>query len=252
MATSQPLIQIAHLSQSFDGQRQVLRNINVSVAAGAFVTLVGPSGAGKSTLLRLIAGLITPTAGQVLVAGEPPHLAPDPIGVVFQQHNLMPWRTAYDNVRLPLELQSFSRAQSHDRVMEVLALVGLRGFEESYPAQLSGGMAQRVALARALVHQPALLLLDEPFGALDALTRERMGEELLRIWHARPVTVFMVTHSITEAVYLADEVLVMSELPGRIVNRVHVALPRPRSFALQATPAFQALAARVRASIEQR
>lgn len=252
-----PLIQVSHLSQSFDGERRVLQNINLNVPAGAFVTLVGPSGAGKSTLLRLIAGLLTPTSGQVLVAGQPPHLAGDPMGIVFQQHNLMPWRTVYDNVRLPLELKGLSGAESEARVLEVLALVGLRGFEQSYPAQLSGGMAQRVALARALVHQPALLLLDEPFGALDALTRERMGQELLRIWHARiwhahPITVFMVTHSIVEAVFLADEVVVMSELPGRIINRVPIPLPRPRTFEMQATPEFQTLAARVRASIEAR
>ncbi len=255
--STQPFIQVSHLNQSFDGERRVLQNINLNVAAGAFVTLVGPSGAGKSTLLRLIAGLLTPTSGQVLVAGQPPHLAGDPIGIVFQQHNLMPWRTAYDNVRLPLELHGLSETESRARVLDVLALVGLRGFEQSYPAQLSGGMAQRVALARALVHQPALLLLDEPFGALDALTRERMGQELLRIWDtriwdARPVTVFMVTHSIIEAIFLADEVVVMSELPGRIINRVPVTLPRPRTFALQATPEFQTYAAHVRASIEAR
>lgn len=216
MATSQPLIQIAHLSQSFDGQRQVLRNINVSVAAGAFVTLVGPSGAGKSTLLRLIAGLITPTAGQVLVAGEPPHLAPDPIGVVFQQHNLMPWRTAYDNVRLPLELQSFSRAQSHDRVMEVLALVGLRGFEESYPAQLSGGMAQRVALARALVMQPRVLLLDEPTANLDPYNVGLIETIVREENAARGITVVLVTHNIFQARRVAHRTALL--LRGEVVE----------------------------------
>ncbi len=255
--TAPPFIQVNRLSQSFDGETRVLQNINLSVPAGAFVTLVGPSGAGKSTLLRLIAGLLTPTSGQVLVAGQPPHLAGDPIGIVFQQHNLMPWRTVYDNVRLPLELKGLSRAESEARVLELLALVGLHGFAQNYPAQLSGGMAQRVALARALAHQPALLLLDEPFGALDALTRERMGQELLRIWHARvwhahPITVFMVTHSIPEAVFLADEVIVMSELPGRIINHVPVALPRPRTVEMQAAPEFQAYVTRVRASIEAR
>lgn len=255
--TAPPFIQVNRLSQSFDGETRVLQNINLSVPAGAFVTLVGPSGAGKSTLLRLIAGLLMPTSGQVLVAGQPPHLAGDPIGIVFQQHNLMPWRTVYDNVRLPLELKGLSRAESEARVLELLALVGLHGFAQNYPAQLSGGMAQRVALARALAHQPALLLLDEPFGALDALTRERMGQELLRIWHARvwhahPITVFMVTHSIPEAVFLADEVIVMSELPGRIINHVPVALPRPRTVEMQAAPEFQAYVTRVRASIEAR
>jgi NitT/TauT family transport system ATP-binding protein len=164
----------------------------------------------------------------------------------------MPWRTVQDNIRLPLELDGVSGSEAGPRVHELIELVGLAGFEESYPAQLSGGMAQRVALARALVHQPSLLLLDEPFGALDALTRERMSSELLRIWHAKPVTVFMVTHSIPEAVFLADEVLVMDGLPGTISGRVPVPLPRPRKRAMQGEAAFHETAAAVRAAIEGR
>jgi NitT/TauT family transport system ATP-binding protein len=164
----------------------------------------------------------------------------------------MPWRTVGDNIRLPLELTGVSRKEAEGRVQELIKLVGLAGFEQSYPAQLSGGMAQRVALARALVHRPSLLLLDEPFGALDALTRERMSGELLRIWHAMPVTVFMVTHSIPEAVFLADEVLVMDGRPGGIASRVPVDLPRPRQTAMQGSGEFHDIAAAVRAGIEGR
>jgi NitT/TauT family transport system ATP-binding protein len=221
----------------------------MTVQAGAFVVLVGSSGVGKSTLVRALAGLLTPSEGEVLLNGEAPMEAAVPIGIVFQRDNLMPWRTVLDNIRLPLELNGLSRQKTQSRVAEMIELVGLAGFEQSYPSQLSGGMAQRVAIARALVHRPALLLLDEPFGALDALTRERMGQELLRIWNALPVTVFMVTHSIPEAVLLADEVLVMTGRPGTIGVRVPVKLPRPRQLELQGTAAFQECAAAIRAAI---
>src|SRR5690606_31513151 len=195
-------IEVQDVSHVYPDGVHALANISFEVPAGAFISLVGPSGAGKSTLLRLLAGLLVPTAGRITIDGQSPAEIRRPVGVVFQQHNLMPWRTAYDNVRLPLELQGESGPAVRERVQALLELVGLLGFEQSYPAQLSGGMAQRVALARALVHQPQLLLLDEPFGALDALTRERMGQELLRIWQALPVTVILVTHSIHEAVLL--------------------------------------------------
>ncbi len=184
-----------------------------------------------------------------MVNGGPPRQNGDPIGIVFQRDNLMPWRTVVDNIRLPLELQGTNRSEAAVLVGELVTLVGLEGFENSYPAQLSGGMAQRVALARALVHRPQLLLLDEPFGALDALTRERMSQELLRIWHAMPVTVFVVTHSIPEAVFLADEVLVMTGRPGAITEQVPVGLPRPRRLEMQGTPEFQECAAAVRGAI---
>ena len=183
-----------------DDGTQVFADVSLAIRQGAFVALVGASGIGKSTLLRVIGGLLLPTGGAVLLDGKPPAQARTPIGIVFQKDNLMPWRTAYDNVRLPLELRGENGRGSKQRVQDMLDLVGLAGFGNNYPAQLSGGMAQRVAIARALIHKPALLLLDEPFGALDALTRERMGQELLRIWQAMPVTVFMVTHSIDEAV----------------------------------------------------
>ena len=242
----EPFLQATGLSHIFADGVQPLADISLALDAGSFTVLVGPSGVGKSTLLRILGGLLQPTAGEVLLDGQPPAARPEPIGIVFQRDNLMPWRTAYENVRLPLELLGIPAVE---RVDELLQLVGLEGFEQAYPAQLSGGMAQRVALARALVHQPDLLLLDEPFGALDALTRERMAQELLRIWRAVPVTVFMVTHSIHEAVLLADRVLVMSGHPGRLAHRVTIDLPRPRRLEMQATPAFLAHTQAIREAI---
>jgi NitT/TauT family transport system ATP-binding protein len=255
--SKQPFLKAERVGYVFaDGPLHVLADISLSIAAGAFVVLVGPSGVGKSTLLRVLGGLLDPTSGKIELSGTSPFLSDDPIGVVFQRDNLMPWRTVTENVRLPLELQGINSGKAADRVQEMLALVRLTGFEKSYPAQLSGGMAQRVAIARALVHKPTLLLLDEPFGSLDALTRERMGQELLRIWQAMPVTVFMVTHSIHEAVLLADEVLVMGGSPatGRpatITYRLPIDLPRPRGLELQATPEFQECTLLIRAAIEE-
>lgn len=238
-----------------DGPLHVLTEISLSIESGAFVALVGPSGVGKSTLLRLLAGLLRPSSGQIRIDGKLAHDTLDPIGLVFQHDNLMPWRTVTENVRLPLELQKQNGRFSSERVQSLIELVGLEGFEQNYPVQLSGGMAQRVALARALVHQPQLLLLDEPFGSLDALTRERMGQELLRIWQAMPVTVFMVTHSINEAVLLADEVLVMGGDPGSgrpatITRRLPIRLSRPRQFEIQRSDEFQEYAAKIRAAIQ--
>ena len=232
---------------------QVLARVSLSIPAGAFVALVGASGVGKSTLLRVIAGLLPPSAGQVRLMGEDPRASAAPLGIVFQRDNLMPWRTVGENVRLPLELSRGGvgrTAHASPAVQDALTLVGLEGAADSYPAQLSGGMAQRVAIARALVHHPALLRLDEPFGALDALTRERMAQELLRIWQARPVTVLMVTHSIAEAVLLADEVLVMNGRPATITDRFAIDLPRPRSPESLSTAAFQQYAAAIRGAIQ--
>jgi NitT/TauT family transport system ATP-binding protein len=244
-------IEVEGLSHTFSDGVQALADVSLTIVAGAFVSVVGTSGVGKSTLLRILAGLLRPSSGRVSVAGQtPPH--PDyPIGVVFQRYNLMPWRTVHDNVRLPLELNGRHSDEVESSVRELIRLVGLSGFEKSYPAQLSGGMAQRVALARALVHRPAFLLLDEPFGALDALTRERMGQELLRIWQALPVTVFMVTHSIPEAVFLADEVLVMNGRPGTVTGRVPVPLPRPRRLEVEVNPIFQQCVTAVRQAIQE-
>ncbi len=248
-----------------DTGEDALAGVSLAIPAGAFVALVGRSGVGKSTLLRVIGGLLRPTSGVVRLRGEDPFTSAAPVGIVFQRDNLMPWRTVSENVRLPLEIggrdwetgrlsesPSLPVSQSplpSTRVAEALSLVGLAEYGASYPAQLSGGMAQRVAIARALVHRPALLLLDEPFGALDALTRERMAQELLGIWQAHPVTVLMVTHSIGEAVLLADEVLVMNGRPATITDRFAIDLPRPRAPELMATADFQRYAVAVRAAI---
>lgn len=232
--------------------RLVLANVSLSIAPGAFVALVGPSGVGKSTLLRILGGLLPPGDGELWRNGRPDLAHDEPVGIVFQHDNLMPWRTVYENVALPLELQGMNGRAAQERVGRMLDLVGLAGEAAAYPAQLSGGMAQRVALARALVHEPSLLLLDEPFGALDALTRERMGQELLRIWQANPVTVFMVTHSISEAVFLADEVLVMGKAAGEPATLTHhfaIDLPRPREFKMQRTAVFQDMVTAVREAI---
>ena len=249
--SKQPFIQVDAVSHTFSEEVEAIANISLSIQAGDFVALVGSSGVGKSTLLRILGRLLTPTKGQVQLNGHSEAEKEAPIGIVFQKDNLMPWRTVHQNIYLPLELQGVKGSLAAKRVKDMIGLVGLTGFEDSFPSQLSGGMAQRVAIARALIHEPALLLLDEPFGALDALTRERMGQELLRIWNAMPVTVFLVTHSIPEAVLLADEILVMTGHPGTISANLPVTLPRPRRLEMQATAEFQECASAVRAEIEK-
>jgi NitT/TauT family transport system ATP-binding protein len=228
-----------------------LQRVNLAVAPREFVCVVGPSGCGKSTLLRLLAALLKPSEGRVLFEGEPLLAPRRRIGFVFQKANLMPWRTVLDNVRLPLEVQARSvpAGEARARAQELIDLVGLAGFEQARPRGLSGGMEQRVAIARALVHNPDVLLLDEPFGALDALTRERMGAELLRIWQARTKTVVMVTHSIPEALLLADRVVVLTPRPGQVQLALDVPLPRPRSLEMEYSAEFGALAREVRAAI---
>lgn len=251
-----PFLALQNVSFNFaDDGTQVLDGISLKIPRGAFLAIVGSSGIGKSTLLRVIGGLLRPTSGRVLFNGRPISEEKASIGIAFQKDNLMPWRTAYENVKLPLELQAVEKKQAGQRVRAMFDLVGLKGFEQSYPAQLSGGMAQRVAIARALVHAPSLLLLDEPFGALDALTRERMGQELLRIWQAMPVTVFMVTHSIDEAVLLADEVLVMGSirgngLPATITHQFPISIPRPRRMEMRKSAAFLSCQSAIREAIQ--
>jgi len=232
------------------GRLPVLDGVTFEVKEGEFVCLVGPSGCGKTTLLRLIAGLERPTGGRVRLDGVEVDRPRRPVGVVFQEPTLMAWRTVEENVALPLEVAGVPRERARRESRALLDLVGLSGFERAYPAQLSGGMAQRVALARALAHGPRLLLLDEPFGALDALTRERMAQELLRIWRASRKTALMVTHSVPEAVLLADRVLVLGPRPATIVAEVAVDLPRPRAVEVMGLPAFGALARRVRQALQ--
>jgi NitT/TauT family transport system ATP-binding protein len=247
------LVEVEQVGLTYSGPRGdlvALRGVTFAVETEEFVCIVGPSGSGKTTLLRLLAGLRPPTAGRILFDGEPLVRPRRRIGVMFQKANLMPWRSVLDNILLPLELQGTERAEAESAALELLELVGLQGFAHEYPRALSGGMEQRVAIARALVARPSLLLLDEPFGALDALTRERMGLELLRIWEARRKTVIMVTHSINEAVFLADRILVMSPRPGRIASEVAVPLPRPRTAALLAGAELAQVAGEVRAALE--
>ena len=227
----------------------VLEQLSFSVQAEEFVCILGPSGSGKSTLLRVLAGLLSPTRGEVLYDGEKLLGPRREIGFVFQKANLMPWRTVLENITLPLELQQISSRVARQRAQELVSLVGLEGFEASLPRDLSGGMEQRVAIARALVHDPRILLLDEPFGALDALTRERMGDELLRIWQTHRKTVIMVTHAIPEAVFLSDRVLVLSPRPGQIRLDLPVELPRPRDESMRYSTEFGDIARQLKAAI---
>jgi NitT/TauT family transport system ATP-binding protein len=247
-----PAMAVEHLSHIYStpqGQLEALSDVSFQVAPQEFVCLVGPSGCGKSTLLRLMAGLLQPSHGQVCLDGQPLNGPRRQIGIVFQRANLMPWRSVRDNVVLPLELSGVTRAEAVRRADALLELVGLAGFERARPRNLSGGMEQRVAIARALVHDPEILLLDEPFGSLDAMTRERMSAELLRIWEASRKTVVMVTHSIQEAVFLADRVIVLSPRPGRVRATFDIPLPRPRDVAVQYSRWFGELAGQVRAAI---
>lgn len=245
-------IKIADLSVTFHtdtGQVHALDRVSLEVSRGEFVSLIGPSGCGKSTLLRVIADIIKPSQGTVDVLGAPPVTARQrrEFGFVFQDATLLPWRTALANVRLPLEVGNFSRHRpSHQKPEALLELVGLSGFENALPSQLSGGMRQRVSIARALVANPTVLLMDEPFGALDEIQRERLNAELLRIWQETETTILFVTHSIPEAVFLSERVVVMSPRPGRIRSVVDIDLPYPRKLAIRDEPEFGRLAGQLR------
>jgi NitT/TauT family transport system ATP-binding protein len=237
-----PLIAIRDVRKQYrTRQGDIIRTIDgisFDVVDGEFLSIVGPSGCGKSTLLNILAGLLGATDGRVLLRDTPLTAPRKEIGVVFQDAVLFPWRTVLQNVELPVEILGLDRASFRRRALELLDLVGLRGFERRYPHELSGGMQQRVAIARALVHDPAVLLMDEPFGALDAITRESMNLELLRIWERAKKTVVFVTHSISEAVFLSDRVMVLTARPARIADTVMIDLPRPRTLELMATERF--------------
>ena len=245
-----PLIVVSNLEKTYRAKGRALvralGGISLDIADGEFITIVGQSGCGKTTFLKILADLLPRSAGNVTLRGKPVDRPSRDIGIVFQDPVLLPWRTVFDNVMLPVQVLGLDRTTSRARAARLIDLVGLDGFADKYPHELSGGMRQRVALARALVHDPSLLLMDEPFGALDAMTREFMNLELLRIWREAGKTVVFITHSIPEAVFLADRVVVMSARPGRIVEVVEVELPRPRDLDMMASDDFGVYARKIR------
>ncbi|TWS99455.1 ABC transporter ATP-binding protein [Reyranella sp. CPCC 100927] len=237
--------------QTADAPVIALSDIDLKIRTGEFVSFIGPSGCGKTTLMRVIANLVDPTDGIITVNGMSPEQArlQRAYGYVFQAPALYPWRTVRRNLTLPLEIMGMSRSEQAARVEKYLALVGLKGFEGKFPWQLSGGMQQRVSIARALGFEPALLLMDEPFGALDEITRDHLNEHLLRLWERTQVTVIFVTHSIPEAVFLSNRIVVMSPRPGRIVEVIDSDLPPDRTLDVRETPAFLEIAHRVRVAL---
>lgn len=242
MSIQAPVISARSVNKIFPGVEPIiaLQNINLEVQAGEFISLIGPSGCGKSTLLRLIADLLKPTDGDMKINGKDPHQArlDRDYGMVFQAATLYEWRSVSKNVELPLEIMGYPPDKRKQRALQMLEMVELGKFGNHYPWQLSGGMQQRVAIARALAFEPSLLLMDEPFGALDEFTRERMNMELLRIWNETKTTVIFVTHSIPEAIFLSTRVVVMSPRPGRITSIVDIDLPYPRTFDTRETPLY--------------
>jgi NitT/TauT family transport system ATP-binding protein len=237
--------------ETADGKVDALSNVSLQIAEGEFVSFIGPSGCGKTTMLRVIADLQQPTSGTLLVNGmsaEAARLARS-YGYVFQAPALFPWRTIEKNLKLPLEIMGFSEAEQQQRVAHYLALVNLTGFERKFPWQLSGGMQQRVSIARALSFDPALLLMDEPFGALDEIVRDHLNEQLLQLWRTMGKTVLFVTHSIPEAVFLSTRIVVMSPRPGRIIDVIDCDFPPDRSLEIRETPEFLKIAQRVRTGL---
>jgi NitT/TauT family transport system ATP-binding protein len=242
-------IQMSALTKRYgegEGSVLALSNISYSIRRGSFVSVVGPSGCGKTTLLRIVAGLAKHTSGTVTIDGQPIQGTRRDVGVVFQGSVLLPWRSVLENVLLPAEVLGLDLRAARKRASRLLEMVGLAGFEDKRPAQLSGGMQQRASIARALLHDPKVLLMDEPFGALDAMTREQMNLELQRIWLESGKTVIMITHSIPEAVFLGDVVLVMTPRPGRLARSIDIDLPRPRAMSTMANADFSRIADEIR------
>ena len=246
---SPPLIECRSLNKVYPGRKASVRaldDVTFTIAESEFVSIVGPSGCGKSTLLRILAGLIPRTSGEVRI-GSRDVVRPDPdTGLVFQAPVLLPWRTILENVLLPIEIARLPKEEFRERASSLLRMVGLDGFEQRYPFELSGGMQQRASIVRALVHDPKMLLMDEPFGALDAMTREQMNVETLRIWETSGKTIVFVTHSISEAVYLSDRVLVMTPRPGRLAAVIDIDLPRPRDLGVINSDRFGVYASQIR------
>ena len=248
-ASRQPLIRLDRVAKTYvtaDGPVESLKPLSFEIREGEFMSVVGPSGCGKSTLLKLVAGLLPASAGEIVLNGERVAGPPDDVGIVFQSPVLLAWRSVIDNVMLQIELRGLDPRAYLDKAKALLDMVGLSDFERKFPWQLSGGMQQRASICRALVHNPAVLLMDEPFGALDAMTREKMNLELQRIWSETKKTVLFITHSIPESIFLSDRVLVMTERPGRIAAIYEVPLARPRRLSLMGTPEFATLAQTIR------
>lgn len=240
MKEDKTLLSIRNLRKVYttrEGELEALGSVSFDVKAQDFVSIVGPSGCGKTTLMRIIAGLLPHTSGEIIVDKDE-FDAKSQVGFVFQKALLLDWRRVLDNVLLPIEILKLDRKKYIPRAMQLLELVGLKGFENCYPNELSGGMQQRVSIARALIHDPKLILMDEPFGALDAITREKMNYELLRIWAEAKKTVLFVTHEINEAVFLSDRIVVLSARPSRMVGDIAIDLPRPRTLEQKLTPEF--------------
>jgi len=250
------IIDISNLCLTFETQTEpvhALSGINIKVNSGDFVSLIGPSGCGKTTLLRVIADLEKPTSGTISVEGKSPNQArlDRSYGYVFQTPALLPWRNIESNIHLPLEMSGYSKVEQKNLSQQYLSLVGLSGFEKKYPWQLSGGMQQRVSIARALSFDPDMLLMDEPFGALDEITRDRLNEELLRLWQETQKTVVFVTHSIPEAVFLSNKIVVMSARPGKIINVIETNFPKDRTFDIRESSEFLEISQLVREGLKE-
>lgn len=237
---------VTKVYQTRDGAVESLRPLDFEIRTGEFVSVVGPSGCGKSTLLKMVAGLLPITEGRLTLSGKPISGPQKDVGIVFQSAVLLAWRSVLDNILLQAEMRHMPKAQAREKALKLMKMAGLAGFEKKYPWQLSGGMQQRASICRALLHDPTLLLMDEPFGALDAMTREKMNLELQRIWSESKKTVLLITHSIPEAIFLSDRVIVMSERPGSIAAVYDIDLPRPRSLDIMGTPEFAKYAKQIR------